>query len=88
LHRGQSVKPFENAAFSQQVKVVGPVVETEFGYHIIQVLERNRPQQVALDKKIREEIASFIEQQKKAAAFEDIMKKLKAKATIIVHDNN
>lgn len=88
LYRGQSVKPFENAAFSQQVKVVGPVVETEFGYHIIQVLERNRPQQVALDKKIREEIASFIEQQKKAAAFEDIMKKLKAKATVIVHDNN
>ena len=88
MYRGQSVKPFENAAFSQQVKVIGPVVVTEYGYHIIQVLEHNPPQQVALNNKIREEIASFIEQQKKAEAFEDMMKKLKAKATIIVHDNN
>ncbi len=87
LYRGQSVKPFEDAAFSQQVKAIGPVVETEYGYHVIQVMEHRPPQQIALDKKIRQDIASFIEQQRQREAFEDLMKKLRAKATIVVYNN-
>jgi len=34
--RGQMVGPFEEAAFSMQVGGTSGVVETEFGYHIIQ----------------------------------------------------
>lgn len=37
--RGRMVKPFEDAAFSQEPGVIGPVVKTRFGYHIIQVIE-------------------------------------------------
>jgi len=33
--RGQMVPAFENAAFTQQLKEIGPLVETPFGYHII-----------------------------------------------------
>ncbi len=38
--RGVMVPEFEKAAFGQQVGVVGPVIETPFGYHIVEVMER------------------------------------------------
>jgi parvulin-like peptidyl-prolyl isomerase len=38
--RGQMVRPFENAAFSIKKKGLFPeVVKTEFGFHIIEVLD-------------------------------------------------
>jgi len=82
--RGQMVKPFEEAAFSQKVNAIGQVVETDFGYHVIQVLAHNEAKVITLDKKIKEEIASFLQQQKRQEAFNETLKKLRAKATIIV----
>lgn len=82
--RGQMVKPFEDAAFSQKVNAIGPVVETDFGYHIIQILAHNEPKIISLDKKIKEEIGNFLLQQKRQETFTDLLKKLRAKATIIV----
>jgi len=38
--RGKMVPAFDKAAFSQKVNEIGPVVETEFGFHIIQVTEK------------------------------------------------
>jgi peptidyl-prolyl cis-trans isomerase C len=83
--RGQMVKPFEDAAFSQEKNAIGPVVETDFGFHIIQVLERMSPQVAKLDGEMKKQIQSFLERQKQQGAFDALVKRLKAGANIVVY---
>ncbi|MDI6775917.1 MAG: peptidyl-prolyl cis-trans isomerase [Syntrophales bacterium] len=85
IPRGQMVKPFEDAAFSQKKDAIGPVVETDFGYHIIQVLQHNEPQTINLDEKTKKDIASFLEHEKMQETFASLVKKLRAKANIVIH---
>jgi len=81
--RGQMVKPFEDAAFSQKKGEIGPVVETDFGYHIIQVLEKNNSKTMDLDSEMKEKILTFLSQQKQQEAFERLVKSLREKAKIV-----
>lgn len=83
--RGQMTKPFEDAAFSQKVNETGPVVTTEFGYHIIQVLAHNEPKVINLDDKVRGEVSKFLKRQKMQDAYTELLKKLRAKATIVIN---
>jgi peptidyl-prolyl cis-trans isomerase C len=39
--RGQMVKAFDDAAFSQEVGKVGPIIETPFGFHVIKVTAKS-----------------------------------------------
>ncbi|MFZ4397154.1 MAG: peptidylprolyl isomerase [Kiritimatiellia bacterium] len=41
FERQAMVKPFSEAAFTQKIGEIGPVVETDFGFHVIKVTARN-----------------------------------------------
>jgi peptidyl-prolyl cis-trans isomerase C len=83
--RGQMVKPFEDAAFSQKKGEIGPVVETDFGYHIIQVLDKNSSKTMDLNDEMKEKILTFLTQQKKQEAFDRLVKNLREKAKIVYY---
>lgn len=75
--RGQMVKPFETAAFSQEIDAIGPVIATKFGYHVIQVTER-APAGLRPLADVKESILSFLtrrEEQTAVAGFVDTLKK-------------
>jgi peptidyl-prolyl cis-trans isomerase C len=83
--RGQMVKPFEEAAFSQEKNAIGPVVETDFGFHIIQVLDHQAPELTKRDTDTKQRINTYLEGQKRQAAFDGMVKRLKAAANIVVY---
>jgi len=84
IKRGQMAKAFENAAFSQKKDAIGPVIKTEFGYHIIQVIDHKPAKKVTLDK-VKDKISSLLEQKKKAEMFNAVLKKLRDKAKVVIY---
>ncbi|HYO80512.1 MAG TPA: peptidylprolyl isomerase [Bryobacteraceae bacterium] len=55
--RGQMVPPFEKAVFSLPVKQISDLVTTEYGLHIVQVLEREQAR-VKPFEEVRDQLAS------------------------------
>lgn len=73
--RGAMVPAFEEAAFSQEIGEIGEPVQSQFGYHIIQVLDR---QELPLD-------ASQLEQERNAV-FSEWLESEKADAEISINE--
>ena len=80
--RGRMAKPFEEASFSQKVNDIGPVIQTKFGYHIIQVLEHNQPMEKKLDE-VKENISEGLVARKKQELAVSYITKLKENAKIV-----
>ncbi len=60
--RGQTVKNFETAAFSLQPKQLSGIVTTEYGFHILQVMD-HQPARVKPFDEVKNEIASTLDKQ-------------------------
>jgi parvulin-like peptidyl-prolyl isomerase len=73
--RGAMVAPFEEAAFSQEIGAIGEVVQSDFGYHIIQVLD-----------KAELPLTDSQYQQKRETAFNDWLTTTKETAAITTYD--
>ena len=75
--RGQMAPPFEEASFTQEVDVIGPVVETQFGYHIIKVTAQEKGDAVP-----EEEIKKMLESEKQREVASNFIDALRKKAKI------
>jgi peptidyl-prolyl cis-trans isomerase D len=71
--RGAMVKPFEDAVYAMKPGEISPVIETDFGYHIIQFTEQRGGQKKALAEvrpEIEAEVRKSLAQRKYAEAAE------------------
>jgi peptidyl-prolyl cis-trans isomerase C len=79
--RGQMVAPFENAAFELAPGEVSGIVETRFGFHLIQLVDRKSPVQTS-EQDHAEKIRIYLWQKKSHRAVEDAVARLKSETLI------
>jgi peptidyl-prolyl cis-trans isomerase C len=79
--KGEMVPPFEKAAEGLNPGEVSGVVETQFGYHIIKLVEKQEGGAMKLDT-ARENIRNYLKQQKTQKAATDYVSTLRSKAAV------
>lgn len=84
--RKQMVPAFEEASFTQPLMVVGPPVKSQFGYHIIEVLER-KPAATSTLATAKEQIRQQLTQQQEGEKVPVFLQGLQAKAKITINDS-
>lgn len=81
VSKGQMVKPFEDKAFSMEVGQVSDPVQSQFGWHIIKVVDKRKSSPPSL-----EQVQQQIGQQLMFKSFDDEIAKLKTNLTIDIPD--
>lgn len=81
ISRGQVVPEFEQVAFALQPRQASDIVKTQFGYHLIQLVERRAAQSANLSE-VRDQIRAQLLGRKQEAAFQAWLKQVKGQAKI------
>ena len=79
--RGKMVKPFEDAAFKLKKGDVSDVVETQFGYHLIKVVDK-KPASVVGYEDVKDKIGQYLKQEKTGKELKRYIEELRKKAVI------
>lgn len=81
FQRGQMVKPFEDTAFAMKVGDVSNIVETQFGYHLIKLTDKQGAGKVSFDE-AKDKIKGYLEQQKMGEEVKQYVAQLKQKGKV------
>ncbi len=82
FEKGQMVPEFETAAFAQEIGVVGDIVKTDFGYHIIKVNGRKEAKTLEFAE-VKEELVEDLYEQAKSEKMGGYVEGLREKAKIV-----
>ncbi|MDT8389857.1 MAG: peptidylprolyl isomerase [Lentisphaeria bacterium] len=85
--RGKMVKEFDDAAFGQKTGELGDIVETRFGYHLIEVTARDKGGLKPFDD-VREKLSATLERRQRAQAMLAYLAELKKNADIEYFQSN
>ena len=78
--KGDMVKPFDEAVFALDVKQISEPVQTQFGWHVIEVMEKGKTKPNSFEEDKGRIMAELI-QQKMAAVVGDLRKNAKVEIT-------
>lgn len=86
---GKMVKPFNDAAYALKLNTISEPVQSEFGYHIIEIKEKREVKDYGTLKEKKDEIKDAIKAQKaQSANWDEIEAKLLEEAKIDVKDED
>jgi len=78
IRRGDMVKPFEDAAFTVPVGQISDIIETQYGFHILKVIERKKETRPL--EKVRRELEEQVKMAKQGTVLSQHIEKLKTEA--------
>ena len=81
FQRGQMVKSFEDAAFSLKPEEVSDIVETQFGYHLIKVVDK-KPEKTIPYEDVKDNLVQHLKQEKTKQKVKLYIQTLREKAKI------
>ena len=81
FQKGQMVGPFNDVAFTLAPGAISDVVETQFGYHIIKVAEKQPARAVPLEE-VRPQVEQYLQNQNREEQTETFVKSLRSKGKV------
>jgi len=68
VSKGQTVPPFDKAAFALKTNELSDPIKTQYGWHIIQPLSNVKPRKTTPEKQVKDSIRQQLSQQRKNTA--------------------
>lgn len=81
---GQMIPDFESACFKLEVGQTSGIVKTQFGYHIIKMIDK-KPPQTRTQADVSDIIRRRLQDERKAGRLQEIIKDLRSNANITVN---
>ncbi len=82
FRKGETVKPFEDAAFSIPVGTISDIIETKYGYHIVKVIDRIADSRSLVD--MRAELEYRLKGAKQQNVYPEYIAQLKKEAELAI----